>query len=508
MITANLDISSSLSRAALRARLVEIDIEIEQLKSRVAQLEIARNPITAALDSVVYPILTLPVDITSEIFKQYLSGLGGKQDAEENLNDVRHLTLLSDARTVGPLFLSQVCSSWRNIVLNTPSMWCCVGVPFSNEWLNPSVPDWHKLLHLWLSRTGGHALYLDLAPSNDCRHTQLLLSTASHYSFQWRSFSGSLDTSILSIIDSVKDRIPLLHKLKLKANSELFPISPVSGFSIAPELREVELYNLSPTSITLPWRQLTHLTLERQTLSQCVGILHQTPLLEVLSVQIEPPKPPTSQRPTPITLYYAHTFKLLYTHQTPPTDIFPYLTLPRLATLEVMSSFRKEASLVTFLKRSQCVLLSLSTEVVEAELLIDPTMNQLQHLIFSAVYFRNPGKLVNFFLRIATDPAFLPCLQSFRIPVCEPAVPYPQIAQMLRSRWYERGSMQKLESFRLIRDIPGPNDVYDDEKYDIDVVPDSDVADTLQALIDDGLDIHIRSWHQPQASYHVNRFRD
>ncbi|KAK7063696.1 F-box domain-containing protein [Favolaschia claudopus] len=526
MTTVNLDIGSSLSRAALRARLFEIDTEIEHLESRLEQLAKAREPIADALDSIIYPILTLPVEITSEILQQHLDCLEDDEDDDEDEddhdNDIRFtpqapFVYLNYARFGGPLFLSKICRFWRNIVLNTPSMWCRVAA-FDNHWMTGPIPDFRELLQYWLSRARGHELYLDFAEGafEGPRYTELLLPTAAHHSSQWRSFSGYLDLSKLSAFDCVQACVPILHELKLSigVKSNLYPSAPSFAFSIAPQLRKVELRNVSPACIVLPWRQLTHLTLKRQTLYACTEILHQTPLLENLFVEVDLDEHSDSHRSTPVTLDHVHSLRIGFRCRSAHEDILSYLTLPHLTTFVPSTILEKDETLCTFLERSQCAVSSLSaggvSGDVSAALGFILAMNQLKHLTFSVSDYP-PNNLANFLFRLTTDPAFLPRLQSLRIPTCYPVIPYLRIAKMLSSRWYERGSNPKLESFRIIRRIPEDDPYETPSNRDIhrsDVVPDSAVADTLQALIDDGLDIQIRSWHKMKASYHMNDFYD
>lgn len=56
------------SNAALRVRLAELNISIPELQSRLKTLEHARQSIEQQLDGIVYPVLTLPNEITAEIF--------------------------------------------------------------------------------------------------------------------------------------------------------------------------------------------------------------------------------------------------------------------------------------------------------------------------------------------------------------------------------------------------------------------------------------------------------
>ncbi|KAJ7801489.1 hypothetical protein B0H13DRAFT_1556692, partial [Mycena leptocephala] len=117
---------SSLAATAsdLRSRLIEIETQTERLR-------IEKERISECLASLIYPILTLPPEITSEIF----------------LHCAR-------ATTRGPLGVAGVCKAWRSIALATPALWkefWCTGMQNRNL---------HHLLQCWLPRAGGLPLTL------------------------------------------------------------------------------------------------------------------------------------------------------------------------------------------------------------------------------------------------------------------------------------------------------------------------------------------------------------
>ncbi|KAJ7185368.1 hypothetical protein C8R46DRAFT_859589, partial [Mycena filopes] len=62
--------------------------------------------IQKSLDSTVYPILTLPVEITAAIFVHCLPEFPGHP-----------------SRTVAPMLLGRICRRWRNIACSTPRLW-------------------------------------------------------------------------------------------------------------------------------------------------------------------------------------------------------------------------------------------------------------------------------------------------------------------------------------------------------------------------------------------------
>ncbi|KAJ7633162.1 hypothetical protein FB45DRAFT_745848, partial [Roridomyces roridus] len=58
-----------------------------------------------------YPVLTLPTEITSEIFIQFLPPYPARP-------------AIVGKRS--PSFLLRICRTWRNVALSTPALWCAV----------------------------------------------------------------------------------------------------------------------------------------------------------------------------------------------------------------------------------------------------------------------------------------------------------------------------------------------------------------------------------------------
>ncbi|KAJ7179773.1 hypothetical protein C8R46DRAFT_1074627 [Mycena filopes] len=95
------------SPASLRVALAEIDAELAALRTRAEELAAARKPIVDALKAIIYPILTLPLEITAEIFLRYA-------DKAE----------IPDERPCAPpVVLASVCQQWRAVALNLQSIW-------------------------------------------------------------------------------------------------------------------------------------------------------------------------------------------------------------------------------------------------------------------------------------------------------------------------------------------------------------------------------------------------
>ncbi|KAJ7772375.1 hypothetical protein B0H16DRAFT_1267312, partial [Mycena metata] len=86
-------------------RLSDLDTQINHHESIIQELNQQRSAILSELSLVTYPVLTLPPEVTAEIFKWCLD------------TDLR---LFSGA---APLLLTRICRQWRALALSTPALW-------------------------------------------------------------------------------------------------------------------------------------------------------------------------------------------------------------------------------------------------------------------------------------------------------------------------------------------------------------------------------------------------
>ncbi|KAJ7174098.1 hypothetical protein C8R43DRAFT_635436 [Mycena crocata] len=96
------------AREADRARVAEIDIEIRDLEGRIHILRVEREAIQERIQTYIYPVLSLPTEITPEIFLQLIP----------LYPDCPPLT-----GSLSPSLLTHICRQWRNIALDRPILW-------------------------------------------------------------------------------------------------------------------------------------------------------------------------------------------------------------------------------------------------------------------------------------------------------------------------------------------------------------------------------------------------
>ncbi|KAJ7635282.1 hypothetical protein FB45DRAFT_681008, partial [Roridomyces roridus] len=82
----------------LRARLFELD-------SLITALQAERDALQTESDAIVYPVLSLPPEITADIFEHCV------------------VSRSTPSPTQAPLLFMQVCREWRQVALASPRLW-------------------------------------------------------------------------------------------------------------------------------------------------------------------------------------------------------------------------------------------------------------------------------------------------------------------------------------------------------------------------------------------------
>ncbi|KAJ6600704.1 hypothetical protein B0H10DRAFT_1958730 [Mycena sp. CBHHK59/15] len=401
-------LSPTASASSLRTRLAELDGEMDALESRLRLLAAERRCIVQGLNSIMYPVLTLPPEITAQIFSHYV--------------DKPHI---GRTRTPGrgPLLLASVCRNWRDICLSMGSLWAslCLYPGSHSSW---DIEDLLSPLRSWLSRAGSHPLDLHVFRSSSASISKIF-SFLSQYSRQWRTLRLTLDNPFSFPNNEIRGRIPCLTKLVVNMITETDdePVMMIA-FSNAPCLHEAQLSGVSLQWISLPWIQLTHLDFSHESVSTCVEVLKQMPKLEVLVI-----------------------FLTLSWDSDPPSAL---LMLPHLHTLKFLEGSPR---LFPLGLRSAWSLRSIRLMGMAAErsifcLLSIPSLEEVEICTTDwPDYDLNP--LVEL---LTNDDGFLPALRALTLGGCIIDISTLSLVEMISSRWNgNRVGVAQLESFHLLR---------------------------------------------------------
>ncbi|KAJ7501631.1 hypothetical protein B0H11DRAFT_2371878, partial [Mycena galericulata] len=211
-----------------------------------------------------YPILTTPPppppEITIAIFLSYL-------DAS---------THVTGGRT-SPMLLARVCRAWRAISLSTGELW--LRMHFERDSF-ARMREPMKLLDFHLTHAGKCLLDMHIELPELTQLRDAAWAALRPYSGQLRSLGLLLERS--SFLDGIPESLPSLRKLDIRIRLWHENPVPIVAFADAPQLREAHILDLGKDLISLPWQQLTALTLEEHNFDNCLYILEETPHLQQL----------------------------------------------------------------------------------------------------------------------------------------------------------------------------------------------------------------------------------
>ncbi|KAJ7605100.1 hypothetical protein FB45DRAFT_1042691 [Roridomyces roridus] len=345
-----------MSTADLRREFAQLEAKIIELKDALVVAEHRRATVQQQLRQVAtFPILTLPVEITAQIF------------------------------THSPLVFLTVCHRWRDIAFTTPALWSAFRLLFDTirqfDNIRPHWPEPAQIesyIHQWLGRAGGHQpLSLTLGmegyfvPALYKKFPLPRIRDIIHL-YAPRIAYLELYCNPAQIRELALDTVafPMLQHVCITSDDSdgSFPSSePLEVFSDAPQLTQLTLeYLACPSSYVLPALQLTKFE----------GYLDNLEILTLAPNLIEatcrttdpcrvPSSPITHARLRSLTLSgpQCHDRNMVME----PMDILPYLTLPELRTLD-LSAYKtaaNPASISEFVRRSGASLLTLVLVVNE-----------------------------------------------------------------------------------------------------------------------------------------------
>ncbi|KAK7008214.1 F-box domain-containing protein [Favolaschia claudopus] len=237
-----------------RVRLADIDTEIADLKRSIKLLRKEQRKLQDRVDGYKYPVLTLPNEIVSEFFVAFMppypqcSPLLGRGS---------------------PLILSHICRKWRNIAFATPALWRAISLdPLRSKAALP------------------HAVNLFM--------TSLILARSCPLSMNLQSRACAADAMLAQALENQCGRLehleihdfappqfldhpfPILRTLKLGSTRGLDEGN--STPMVAPLLRKVSILCDGPGNFggpTVPWAQLTVLSIKWITVEQCAAVLRR-----------------------------------------------------------------------------------------------------------------------------------------------------------------------------------------------------------------------------------------
>ncbi|KAJ7672389.1 hypothetical protein DFH06DRAFT_91867 [Mycena polygramma] len=250
--------SERIARAADRARIADLDARIMDLEASLMVLKEEKKLVQDRLAAYAYPVLTLPDEITSEVFTQLLP-VYPKCPAPI---DILFLFLVCG-----------ICRRWRDIALATPTLWRAVSLSLRNPKRREQAV---RLLELFLPRSGACPLSIELkgtGPSVDMDRIYLMIA---EHCARWEHMC--ID-DLLARLPGGELPLPRLRTLKLGWPGEDLTETPT--FLAAPLLKKVAIqgYLHDTHGFIFPWSQITVLSVQSISLEDCAYLLPQLPNL-------------------------------------------------------------------------------------------------------------------------------------------------------------------------------------------------------------------------------------
>ncbi|KAJ7167714.1 hypothetical protein C8R46DRAFT_1350671, partial [Mycena filopes] len=227
----------------MRTRLDELDTIIQQDEARLERHRAQRLAISRRLDALVYPVLTLPPEITSMIFRSFV-------------HSAPHTG--SYRKSTAPMILRHVCTTWRDIASADSALWAALHFDFDRDYRRNTVAELAGFLQTWIGRARSRPLSVVL-------HGDMAFRLGSAGSVALlRRLAPTVRELELRIPRDIPGKQseasniswPMLERLKIDAAEKPMTGFLQSTFAAAP-LRMLCLHKARISSVTVCWKQLT-----------------------------------------------------------------------------------------------------------------------------------------------------------------------------------------------------------------------------------------------------------
>ncbi|KAJ7797324.1 hypothetical protein B0H14DRAFT_3157570 [Mycena olivaceomarginata] len=393
--------------AALRAQVLDLNSAISRQERILDDMRMRLQDLQSQLESITYPILTLPPEMTSEIFIHCLPSK-------------RYMDVVNTNEA--PLLLTHVCRVWRQIAISTPALWATFGI--EDMWWLPRLAE---IAQTWFKRAQKCPLSVRLhgqSPADDTFSS--FMKTLRRHSGKMRSLELQLDVEDFEDLNThllEGSVFTLLQKLSIDIDNNWKNSDAVVIFNNVPLLHEVIMIAVAPSFAVLPWQQLTKFTGEVYEVKECIEAIRLMPnLLECVFSAFEMDDGDADRFGTvshPNMQHFTLSESTLYRPFS--TEILTLVTFPSLETLEIsgMDDFDAE-ELDSFLQRSSPPLRKFAVHPLEGEveLQLSPPFMALIGLIELEIWRPARNFLSSFLTTFGCDANLLPQLQNLALLGC------------------------------------------------------------------------------------------
>ncbi|KAJ7194385.1 hypothetical protein GGX14DRAFT_678896 [Mycena pura] len=388
-----------------------------------------------------YPVLTLPNEIVSRIFVDCLPSHGR----------------VHPIPGTAPLVFAQICRHWRDIAIATCKLWSSVDLTSKPGWANiaQSLPE------SWLSRGKEHELSLTLRGGIPFPVSAFIRMIAPRL---WRL---ELFLEWTSYVELAKNHTSFPNLRQLALLGSLPEKHPILGFSEAPLLRKLTIYNRAGSLKLDLYPLLTTLNIRDIPSATLLSILQQLPqLLHVTAFLYH------DNSSGPVTI--APSLQSLILEASGfPSNLLEFLTLPGLRRLEINKANNIFRSCPEFLRRSGCPLDHLAISIHGGDELADclDAMPMVTSLRIDARYH----DMSSIARTLTATPLLVPRLATLVLHIPD-LRGYLSLVDLLRARF-----AQGLASVEVRVDYNG-----------VSWFPPVDCLVKLNGLISGGMDVELR----------------
>ncbi|KAJ7841585.1 hypothetical protein B0H14DRAFT_3869117 [Mycena olivaceomarginata] len=223
--------------------------EIKTLRETLNRLSSERDALQRYSDdcrSFFAPVRRLPPEILAEIFVLDFT-LGSYMCCD----DTQHMPL-EFGRGPHLMQLLQVCSTWYDTIMTTPSLWANIAVDLALP--QPTSPN--SQLSRCLARSGNRPLTIKLAACIGRGHMHSSLELLGLCAERWRFADLHLEEGISPLLWRLSGNLPRLERLALGGDGA----DGIDLFATAPSLTRVVLSDINGAPPKLPWGQLHEMT--------------------------------------------------------------------------------------------------------------------------------------------------------------------------------------------------------------------------------------------------------
>ncbi|KAF7342130.1 F-box domain-containing protein [Mycena venus] len=323
----------------LEARLADIAARVLDLERSIAELPAEQATVQERLNSYRYPVLTLPNEIISEIFIHFLP---------------IYPLCPPLIGILSPICLTHICHKWRAIALATPALWKAIQLSSActTSTLRNNGDNLVEIFETWLNRSGCCPVSIEINDHRPAFWMPDIISAIVPHRARLEHLKLDIYDSVLPLFGGP---MPLLQRLDLEFGTQV-PFTLLH----APQLRTVVLNVDAVESATLPWVQLTSLTLHSVEPRLCYPILQQTTNLIHCVLGLWPDNEPADY-PGTITLPCLESLVLYcipddFGVTDPKLTTFILPTLLKLEILEILLGSNPIESLASFTSTSGCKL--------------------------------------------------------------------------------------------------------------------------------------------------------